>query len=138
MACERMSKTICHNSFKCLEYLLEIYEQLSDSSRSEIRWIDGQSPLCAITKECCWAAMRLVEKYPNFMQHVVDELDNDGSTPLLTTVQRNDTEVAKWLMYNSKKKLDIEKRNCKGETAIYLAALNGHADVIKEMFERCT
>jgi ankyrin repeat protein len=133
-----MSKAVFHNSLKCLEYILEIYDQLPDSSRSKIIWIDGNSPLFTITKKCCWAAMRIVEKHPSFIKDVVDEPGSDGSTPLLVAVKRNHIEVVKWLMNNSGMKLEIERRNRKGETAIYLAALNGQADVIKEMLERCT
>jgi hypothetical protein len=133
IACEYMG----FGSLNLLEYLCDAYEKLSDSSRMQIGW-DCGSPLITIVKECNWVAIRIVEKHIHFMNDLVDEpSDDNGNTPLLTAVQMNRIEVAKWLINKSGKKPGIEKRNDKGESSIYLAALKGQADVIKEMLEIC-
>ena len=125
-------------SFDCLDFLCDAYEQLPDSSRAQIRWVGGR-PLFEIVMGCNWQAIRIVEKHRDFMNSFVDEpFDNNKNTPLLSAVQGNCTEVAKWLMNQPGKKPDILKRNEDGVSPIYLAALKGQAEVIKTMLEICT
>jgi ankyrin repeat protein len=121
-----------------LDFLCDAYEQLADSSRAQIRWVGGR-PLFEIVMGCNWQAIRIVEKHRDFMNSFVDEpFDNNKNTPLLSAVQGNCTEVAKWLMNQPGKKPDILKRNEDGVSPIYLAALKGQAEVIKTMLEICT
>ena len=97
-----------------------------------------ESPLHLIASRCsALGAMKVVEKYACFMQSLVDEPDSVGSSPLLIAVKRNNIEVAKCLMNNSTRKPEIDKRNSKNESPIYLAALNGQTVIMKEMLKEC-
>jgi ankyrin repeat protein len=125
-------------SLDCFEYLCDSYEHLPDSSRTQITWKFG-SPLITIVEGCNWAAIRIIKKHRDFMNSFVDEpFGENGNTPMLTAVQENCIEVAKWLINQPGKKPDIEKRNVKGESPIYLAAQKGQVEVVKEMLEICT
>jgi ankyrin repeat protein len=121
-------------SLDCLEYLCDVYDKLPDSSRKEITWSSYGSPLIEIVKGCNWAAIRIVEKHRDFMNNLVDEpFDDNANTPMLIAVRENYIEIAKWLTNLSGKNPDIEKKNVKGESPIYLVALKGQVEVIKDM-----
>ena len=138
LACEYMPIACCL-SFGCFEYLCDAYEELPASFRTKIAWNQFGSPLITIVEGCNWEAIKIVEKHIDFMNDFVDgSFGDNGNTPLLTAVQMNHIEVAKWLINRSGKKPDIEKRNEERESPIYIAALKGQAEVIKEMLEICT
>jgi ankyrin repeat protein len=121
-------------SLDCLEYLCDVYDKLPDSSRKEITWSSYGSPLIEIVKGCNWAAIRIVEKHRDFMNNLVDEpFDDNANTPMLIAVRENYIEIAKWLINLPGKNPDIEKKNVKGESPIYLVALKGQVEVIKDM-----
>ncbi|CAB4017884.1 ankyrin repeat domain-containing, partial [Paramuricea clavata] len=136
IACGYMSWAVYQCSVNCFEYLCGAYEQLTNSSRTQVTWHRTGSPFFRIVKECNWAAIRIAEKHGDLMNYLVDEpTESQESTPLLIAIQNDYEEVAKWLIKEPEKKPDIEKRNAQGESPIYLAALKGQAEIIKEMLE---
>jgi ankyrin repeat protein len=126
-------------SVNCFEYLCDAYEQLTELSRAQVTFWGKNSPLITIVEHCNWVGIRIVEKHADLMNYLVDEpTDSQGSTPLLIAIKKGYVEVAKWLINKPGMKPDIAKRNNERESPIYLAALKGQAEIIKEMLEICT
>ena len=157
---QRIFEAVEYNSLKCLKELLTIYEKLRESDYSydgigpiEIdkplryrkfghNWFNDEDPkessLHVVASRCsAIRAMQIIEKYPNFMHYHVDATDEHGSTPLLIAVKRNNVDVAKRLLNYEVKRANITKTNKSNESPIYLAALNGRVEILKEMLKLC-
>ncbi|KAJ3595517.1 hypothetical protein NHX12_004820 [Muraenolepis orangiensis] len=58
--------------------------------------------------------------------------DNEGNTPLITAVQAGHLLISNYLL-NYFPKLDIERRNCHGFTAMMKAAMQGRAECVRAL-----
>ena len=157
---QRIFEAVEYNSLKCLKELLTIYENLRESDYSyggiasietdkQLRyrkfghnWSNNEDPkessLHVVASRCsAIRAMKIIEKYPHFMNYHVDATDEHGSTPLLVAVKRNNVDVAKHLLDYEVNRTDITKTNKSNESPIYLAVLNGRFEILKEMLKLC-
>ena len=88
------------------------------------------------TRRSSLGTMQLVANYPNFMTEFVNKPDSEGSTPLVIAIKANNVEIALYLLDSGNEDVIIQK-NSRKESPIYLAALNGQTDIIKEILNRC-
>ena len=144
----RIMEAVEHNSLKCLDFLLKKYEENPISTENDVErfhrryglssWPVNERPKetalhVLATKHTSTQAMEVLEN-SKFLHDFSDIQDSDGSTPLLLAIKCNNIEVVKRLLPT---KPDINKRNRHNETPIYIAALNDHAYVIKEILTTC-
>ena len=158
--CKRILEAVEFNSLKCLGHLLETYENLSKLQsksmketklpeldigmrrrRFGLNWptddIPEGSPIHLMaTRRSSLGTMQLVANYPNFMTEFVNKPDSEGSTPLVIAIKANNVEIALYLLDSGNEDVIIQK-NSRKESPIYLAALNGQTDIIKEILNRC-
>ena len=139
------------NSLKCLEVLCELYEDSPISSENDVELLHRryglsfwpvherpkESALHVLAgKFCSIKAMEVLERRPRFLDDFADVQDGHGSTPLLLAIKCNNIEVVKRLLL-AKPKPEVDKKNHHDETPIHVAALNGHADVLREILKTC-
>lgn len=131
-----------NDSLKCMEYLFRLYDEMVDraedlkdklnESVKEITSHPYMTYLHYIAKS--YSALELMNilcKYDEFIQPILSQADDEGRTPLHLAIRRNNVGIAKCLIRCG---ADVERKNRQKETPIYLAALNGQVEVLKEIF----
>ena len=78
--------------------------------------------------------MNILQKYPELVQPMLEQVDLTGSTPLHQAIKRKNVDIAKCLIRCG---ADYKKQNKREETPIYLAVLNGQIDILEEIFLLC-
>ncbi|CAB3988863.1 transient receptor potential cation channel subfamily A member 1-like [Paramuricea clavata] len=149
----RILEAIELNSLECLKVLCETYEMrpISRKKNADIelfyQWYGLASwPLNERPKETALhvlpsksnseKAMKVLDECGSkFVTDFLDVEDSHGSTPLLRAIKCNNIAVVKWLLRKKPNVNNINKRNVHDESPIYVAALNDHVNVIKEILE---
>ena len=134
---------------KCLDVFCQLYEQNPVTNKSEVElfhrryglsfWpLDERPKETALhvlaSKITSTEAMKVLDSHPKFLNDFSDVADSYGSTPLLLAIKCNNMEVVERLLLT---KPDVNKRNRRNESPIYVAALNDHAKVINRIIETC-
>ena len=145
----RILEAVELNSLKCLRILCEKYKQNRISSTKEdvilfhrryglSFWpLDERAKMTALhllaKKFSSIKAMDVMVEQPEFLNDFWNVPDSDGSTPLLLAIKCNNSEIVKRLLPPKPENLNEGNQY---ELPLYVAALNDHADVIREIIKR--
>ena len=130
---------------KCMEYLLQVYDEMDDRSREledtltstvEIvkRFMDSTYLHHIATSYSSQKLMNILQKHKNLIEPVLNQKDQVGTTPLHVAVKWHNVDIAKCLIQCE---ADVLSRNNRGETPVYLAALNGQVEILEEILQKC-
>jgi hypothetical protein len=145
----RILEAVELNSLKCLQVLCGEYKRNRISTKEDVElfhrryglsfWpLDERAKMTAIhllaKKFTSIKAMEVMLRQPEFLNDFSEVQDSDGSTPLLLAIKCNSSEIVKPLLPSKPEKLNERNQH---ESPICVAALNDHADVIKEIINKC-
>ena len=142
----RILEAVEQNSLKCLCILCEKYKEnrISPSKEDAILFhrryglscwpLDERAKMTALhllaKKFSSMKAMDVMMEQPEFLNDFSDVPDSNGSTPLLLAIKCNNSEIVKRLLPSKPEKLNDRNQH---ELPLHVAALNDHADVIREI-----
>ena len=145
----RILEAVELNSLNCLDVFCEMYEKNPISQESDVElfhrryglsfWPLNERPKetalhVLASKLTSTQAMKVI-KDSKFLKDFSDIPDSHGSTPLLLAIKCNNMEVVQRLLTA---KPDVNQKNNRlNESPIYVAALNDHADILKEILVTC-
>ena len=145
----RILEAVELNSLKCLDVFCEMYEKNPISQESDVElfhrryglsfWPLNERPketaLHVLASKLTSTQAVKVIKDSKFLKDFSDIPDSHGSTPLLLAIKCNNMEVVQRLLTA---KPDVNQKNNRlNESPIYVAALNDHADILKEILVTC-